>query len=191
MAPFSRILQFVVATPVTAARWDGSVVVRAGLLAVWVGLCDAWLKAMARAAGCSEPPDIGSLVAHPWALPEQCPGAALVGESIRLAPAVRDGGPFGIAGGMLTGPTGGLVLLAIAAVVTIAVVLWRWRDRGDALALGVLWGGAASLALPMLVGPGHGLADLTVGGLALALGDLAMLWALAWLVWRAIAEYRA
>lgn len=92
---------------------------------------------------------------------------------------------------MLTGPTGGLALLAIAAVVTIAVVLWRWRDRGDALALGVLWGGATSLALPMLVGPGHGLADLAIGGLCLALGDLAMLWALAWLVWRAVAEYRA
>lgn len=179
------------ATSVSASRWDSGVVVRAGLLTIWVGLCDVWLKAMARAGGCSDPADIGSLVAHPWALPEQCPGAALLGESIRLAPVVRDGGPLGIAGGLVTGSTGGLVLLGIAAALSVAVLVWRWRDRGDALALGVLWGGALTLALPMLVGPGSGMADLAVGGMAIALGDLAMLWALAWLVWRAIAEYRA
>lgn len=179
-------------------RGASSVVVRALLLAGWVGVCDVWLKAMARAGGCVDAPAVADWVTQPWSLlgplPAQCPGAPLFSEAVRLAPAVRDGGPLGVLAPAFTGVYGqlwALALLALATTVTILVARWRWRDSADGLAIGTLWGGCATLALPRLLGNGAGLSEITIGGVATGIGDIAVVWAGIWLLWRAIAETRA
>ncbi|MEM6994480.1 MAG: hypothetical protein AAF721_28450 [Myxococcota bacterium] len=168
-------------------------VVRALLLTGWIGLTDLWLKLMARAGGCTDAPAVADMLRSPWALPSECPGAPLLGTAVQLAPTVRDGGPFGLLPGTFGGVMGqiwGLSLIALAVVVTILVVRWRYRHAGDTLALGVLWGACGVLALPRLLGTG-GVAEITVAGVSTGIGDAALAWALGWLVWRAIAEARA
>ena len=81
-------------------------------------------------------------------------------------------------------------MLALATTVTALVVLWRYRDPGDALALGGLWGGCAVLAAPGLQGMG-GFSEIALLGVPTGVGDVAVLWSLAWLLWRAVAEFRA
>lgn len=160
-------------------------------LALWIWLCDLWLKAMARVGACEGAPPLREVITHPWRLPESCPGASVLGETLRLLPAPRSGAPFDLLAPALTGVAGqlwGLALLALASAVTIVVVRWRWRDAGDALALGVLWAGCLTLALPRLLGDGAGLTEIAFVGVPTGIGDLALFSALAWLCWRAVAE---
>lgn len=159
----------------------------------WVVGCDAWVKITARVAACPTTPTVGEAAGSVHAVPPGCGEADFWGIA-RLSPAVRDGGPLGLGGGLLGGAAGqgwAIALLLVAAVVTGLVLRWRWRTRGDAAALGALWGAAIVLAVPRLLGDGTGLAELHVGGLATGLGDLALGWAALWLSWRAIAEARA
>lgn len=178
----------------TATRGSSGFIGRAVLLAGWIGLTDLWLKTMARAGGCTDAPGLAKLLENPWVIPNNCPGRPLLGEAVLLAPAVRDGGPFGVLAPSLSGATGetwGFVVLGLAAVLTVLVARWRWRDPGDILALGVLWGGCLVLALPRVLGDGTGVTELTVAGIGVGIGELTVAWALAWLAWRFVAEARA
>jgi len=178
----------------TAEPGASGLIMRVALLGGWIGLCDLWLKLMARAGGCADPSGVVDMLGHPLTIPEQCSGTPLLGEAIRLAPGIRNGGPFGLAAPSLAGGTGqlwALALLALATTVTILIVRWRWRTPGDGLALGALWGGAATLAIPRLVAGGEGLFEFTVSGAGAGVGDIALVLALVWLAWRWIAEARA
>lgn len=155
------------------------------LVGAWLVGCDTWVKITARVAACPSTGSVREAWGQAWTVPQGCGEADLWGIA-RLSPIVRDGGPLG-----LPGPAAGWAygLLAVAAVLSVLVLRWRWRTRGDALALGALWGAAIVLAVPMLGGTGT--AELHLGGLATGLGDGALVWALGWLGWRAIAELRA
>lgn len=148
----------------------------------WLVGCDAWVKLTARVAACPETPSVGQAWAQAFSVPAGC-GQADVWGIAQLSPVER-GGPFGLPG---SGVVWAYVLLALAAVVTVLVLRWRWRATGDAAALGALWGAVLSLGIPPIVG-GAAVAELHLGGLALGLGDVALVWAAAWLGWRAIAE---
>ena len=166
--------------------------VTAALLASWVVACDLWVKILARAAGCVESPgSVGARVTAAYETPPfgACADVPLLGDALSMRAASSDTGPFGLVGGA-GGSWVGYAMLAVALVVTILVWRWRWRSSGDPLALGALWGGAIVLALPRLFA-GARLTELELGSVATGLGDLALLWALAWLGWRAIAEARA
>lgn len=181
-----RMVVIVVVRSDTATRGSSGFIGRAALLAVWIGLTDLWLKTMARAGGCTDAPGMAKLLENPWVIPGDCPGRALAGEAVLLAPAVQNSGPFG-----MSGETWGFAVLGLAAVLTVLVARWRWRDPGDILALGVLWGGCLVLALPRVLGEGAGVTELTVLGVGLGIGALTVTWALAWLAWRFVAEARA
>lgn len=149
----------------------------------WLVGCDTWVKITARVAACPETPSVGRAWAQVFVVPPGC-GEADVWGIARLSPVER-GGPFGLPG---AGAGWAYALLAVAALVTVLVLRWRWRSTGDAAALGALWGAVLCLAAPALLGAGAGVAELHLGGLALGLGDVALVWAAAWLGWRAIAE---
>ncbi|MCA9712396.1 MAG: hypothetical protein KDK70_41555 [Myxococcales bacterium] len=173
--------------------WSGSTWLKGLAVGGWLVACDAWVKITARVAACSETPSVGSAMERLWSVPGGCTEADFGGFA-RLSPVVRDGGPLGLGAGLLSGGAGlgwAVALLAVAAVVSVLVVRWRWRSLGDASALGALWGAAVILAGPRLGGDGTGLAELHLGPVATGLGDLALLWATAWLVWRLVAEVRA
>ncbi len=173
--------------------WSGSTWLKGLLVGGWLVGCDAWLKITARVAACSETPDVSAALSHVWGLPSGCGDVDFWGIA-RLSPVLRDGWLLGLGSGVLQGSAGRIwayALLAIALVVSILVVRWRWRSTGDAAALGALWGAVAILAGPRLMGSGTGLAELHIGGLATGLGDFALLWAALWLSWRALAEFRA
>jgi hypothetical protein len=173
--------------------WGAARLATGVVLAVWVVGCDLWLKIVARAAGCPPDPSV-SWLTEGYATPPACEPVALAGDGLALHAVASDGGPFGAMPGLLsssTGPTVGLALLAFATVVTILVARWKWRSAGDPLALGALWGGAIVLALPRLVGGGGRVTELSLGGVETGLGDLAIVWAVAWLAWRFVAEARA
>jgi hypothetical protein len=176
--------------PPPAPRWSGSTWLEGLLVAAWLVGCDTWVKLTARVAACSSTPSVREAWDQRWLVPAGCGEADFWGIA-RLSPVVRDAGPFG-----LPGPAAGwaYALLALAAVVSVLVLRWRWRTTGDALALGTIWGAAVILAAPALAGTGTAelqLGQAGAGGLATGLGDLALVWALGWLGWRAIAEMRA
>lgn len=152
----------------------------------WLVGCDTWVKITARVAACPETPSVGTAWAQVFVVPPGC-GEADVWGIARLSPVAR-GGPFGLPG---AGVGWAVALLAVATVVTGLVLRWRWRSRGDAAALGALWGAVLCLATPTLLGTGAGAAEIHLGGLALGLGDVALGWAAVWLGGRAIAETRA
>lgn len=152
-------------------------------MAGWVVGCDAWVKITARVAACSTTPSVGEALGEVWTVPQGCGETDFWGIA-RLSPT-----PGLVGGGAGTGLAIGLLVLA--AVATVLVVRWRWRTRGDAAALGALWGAVIIEALPRLLGDGTGLAELQLGGLPTGLGDLCLAWAVLWLGWRAIAEARA
>jgi hypothetical protein len=156
------------------------------LVGAWLWACDAWVKVVARVAACPDTPSVRQALGEAWATPGGC-GEADVWGIARLSPVTR-GGPFGLPG---PGAAWAYALLALAVVVSVLVLRWRWRSTGDAWALGALWGAVLVLALPALAGAGGGMAELHFGGLATGLGDLALVWVIAWLGWRAIAELRA
>ena len=169
-----------------APRWSGSSWLSALGFAAWVVTCDAWVKITARVAACPDAPSVVDAWGQIWAAPSGCSEADFWGFA-RLSPVVR-GGPWGLPG---DGAVWAHVLLGVAAIVSVLVLRWRWRSTGDAVALGALWGAAIALALPALLGPGGGAAELHLGGLALGLGDLALAWVVVWLVARLVAELRA
>lgn len=176
--------------PASAPRapWSGSTWLKGLLVGGWLVGCDAWVKITARVAACAETPSVGEAIDQVWRIPPGCTEADFWGFA-RLSPVVRDGGPLGA--GLLDSTGWAFALLAVAAVVSVLVVRWRWRSVGDASALGALWGATLILAGPCLLGDGTGMAELHLGGLALGLGDLALAWALVWLLWRLVAELRA
>lgn len=169
-----------------ASPWSGTTWASALGVAAWLVACDAWVKLTARVAACPDAPSVREAWGQIWAAPSGCSEADFWGFA-RLSPVVR-GGPWGLPG---SGAVWAYVLLAVAAIVSVLVLRWRWRTKGDASALGALWGAAIVLALPALVGHGGGAAELHLGGLATGLGDLALAWAALWLGARAIAELRA
>ena len=169
-----------------ASPWSGSTWSSALGVAAWLVACDAWVKITARVAACPGAPSVREALGQIWAAPSGCGEADFWGFA-RLSPVVR-GGPWGLPG---PGAVWAYVLLAVAAIVSVLVLRWRWRSTGDASALGALWGAAIVLALPALLGHGEGAAELHLGGLATGLGDLALAWATLWLCARAIAELRA
>jgi hypothetical protein len=148
----------------------------------WLVGCDTWVKITARVAACPETPSVGPAWRDVFSVPAGC-GEADVWGIARLSPVAR-GGPLGLPGSGVGWAYG---LVALAAVVTGLVLRWRWRATGDAAALGALWGAVASLSVPALL-HGAGVAELHLGGVALGLGDVALLWAAIWLGGRAIAE---
>ncbi len=176
------------------APWYGTDWLKGLLVGGWLVGCDAWLKITARVAACPQTPSVGPAADSVWSVPSGCGEADFWGFA-QLSPVVRDGGPLGLGSGLLAGGAGqgwAIALLAVAAVVSILILRWQWRTPGDAAALGALWGAVVILAGPRLVsGDGTGTAELHLGGLATGLGDLALVWALLWLLWRFLAESRA
>jgi hypothetical protein len=159
-------------------------------------LADAALKLVARAGGCSPAPaGIGlAELQGLWSIPANCSGTAMAGPAVVLVPRTRDGLIGGALAGQLDGVQGQLVALGLLALVTILTVLvarWAWRSGADALALGLVGGGAVAHALARFVHGGAGLTELDLGGIGVGVPDLAVAWGCVWLVWRWIAELRA
>lgn len=178
---------------VPPAPWHGSTWLKGALVAIVVVASDAWVKVMARVAACPTTQDVREALRTVYSVPPDCGSTDFWGFA-QLSPLVRDGGLLGIGAGLLDGSAGGIWaigVLAIAAVVSILVLRWRWRSPGDALALGALWGAAIVESGPRLLSEGTGTAELSIGGASTGLGDLALLWAVLWLGWRVIAESRA
>jgi hypothetical protein len=162
------------------------------VLAIWLLLCDAGLKFAARVGGCGG--FSMDLLTKLYEAPTQCKGSDMAGAAIRLQPAVNDGALLGLGAGTFAGFTGQLFalgLIALATIATIAVLRWQWRSSGDPKALAAIWAGALILAVPRLIGSGSGLAELDISGLSAGIGDLALLWGLAWIVGRFVGERRA
>ncbi len=160
------------------------------LFGAWLGVCDSWVKVLARAGACPSTSTLDKALAALWTVPEGCSGVSLVG-GVSLQPTARAGATpldVGLPDGM--GPVYGLALLAVATIVGIVVLRWSRRTRGDALALGTLWGGLVTHAIPRMTGEGTSFAEFSMGEMNLGLADLAIVWAAVWLVWRAVAELR-
>ncbi len=170
-----------------APRWSGSTWLEGLVVGAWLVGCDTWVKITARVAACPSTPSVREAWHQAWVVPAGC-GEADFWSIARLSPVIREGGPLGLPGPAAVWAYG---LLALAAIVSVLVLRWRWRTVGDASALGALWGAALVLAGPGLLGAGPGTAEVHFGGLATGLGDLGLVWAAAWLGWRAIAEHRA
>jgi len=160
----------------------------------WVVACDAWVKITARVAACPSAPSVGEAAGELTTVPPGCGDADLLGLA-RLSPVAWEGLPGGLGAGVLSGGVGmgwAVALGALALAATVVVGRWRWRSRGDALALGALWGAVLVLAVPRLLQGGAGLAELQLlGSLATGVGDLALVWSILWLGGRALAEARA
>jgi hypothetical protein len=164
------------------------------LLTGWIVGCDLWVKILARAAGCPADPSTAWIVDSYQAPPEGCEPVALASSAFALDAAASIGGPLGLVPGLLSperGSLAGLCLVAFAVIVTIVVTRWRWRSAGDPLALGALWGGTVALGLPRFIGGGARVTELSLAGIETGLGDIAVIWAVAWLAWRFVAEARA
>lgn len=143
---------------------------------VWLAGLDVWLKYIARIGTCAPGQD-----PSPWSLPEQCT-AIDVGGGLALVPAARAGvGPL-LMSTLLERQLGALALLALTTTVTITVARARGRQDADVLAIACLWAGAIAWSGPCLLGPGLGLTELVIGGVATGIGDLALGFGLAWLV---------
>ncbi|MGH1342198.1 MAG: hypothetical protein ACRBN8_11630 [Nannocystales bacterium] len=160
------------------------------LFGAWIGVCDSWIKVLARAGACDSTATLDDALTAVWTLPPDCSPVALVGD-VSLQPTARAGAtPF-----ELPVPEGmvavyGLALLAVAAVVGIVVLRWSRRTRSDALAVGTLWGGLVLHAVPRMMDAGSSFAEFSMSGVHVGLADLAIVWAVAWLLWRALAELR-
>lgn len=158
----------------------------------WLVVCDVWLKLVTRAGGC-EPAHQPLQTWFPklWSVPERCDGIPLPG-GLRLVPGARSNALLGLvdvpaeSAALL-----GLGMLAFATVVSILVLRWSWRIPADALALGTLWAGLGILAAPRVMGLGVSFTEVVLGGVAFGLADFAVVWAMLWLGWRAVAEARA
>lgn len=149
---------------------------RAAALLVWLTGLDVWLKYIARIGTCAAGQD-----PSPWSLPQQCE-AVDVGGVLAVAPAVRAGvGPL-MMSTLLERQLGALALLALTTTVTITVARARGRQGADILAIACVWAGAIAWSGPCLLGPGVGLTELVIGGAATGIGDLALVFGLAWLV---------
>lgn len=165
-------------------------------LFAWLWLSDLVLRALAQTGGCPGDAtlDFGVLL-DVWAPEPGCTGYGIAGDAIRLHLQGRPGAFFGMGGGLLEGmgPVWGLLLLALATVVTILVLRWKWVSGVDTLPLACIWAGAFILGVPRVLGSADGaaLASLQFFGITTSLGDLALLWGLAWLGWRAAAEATA
>lgn len=173
--------------------WTGAAWARMLAMAAWLIVCDLWIKATAQVAACPSVETVGAALSQPWSVPPACRATDFWGMA-QLVPVVRDSAPWGIARGSLgagSGQIAAFVLLGVGLLVTVALVRWRWRSPGDALALGTLWGAIAIEAGPRLRSGGAGMAELQLGGLSTGLGDIALLWVLLWLSWRLLAEARA
>ena len=176
------------------APWTSGVLVRAAVLGGWIALCDLWLKVVARVGACPDAGGLSQVVQQPLDVPPACAAMPLVGDAVILLPAASNGGPLGLLGSTLSathGPLWALAVLALASTVSILVGRWRYRDPGDAHALAALWAGSVTLAVPRVLGGGSGLTEIAIGGMPTGIGELAVLWSLLWLAWRAIAEARA
>jgi hypothetical protein len=160
------------------------------LFGAWLGVCDGWVKVLARAGSCPSTGTLQQALEAVWTVPEACTSVELA-PGLALTPTARAGAtPLD-----LPLPAGmeavyGLGLLAVATVAGIVVLRWSRRTRGDALALGTLWGGLVTHALPRMMEGGTSFAEFTVAGTHLGLADLAIVWAAVWLLWRALAELR-
>ncbi len=159
-------------------------------LGVWLCACDLWLKVLARMGACASSTDIADTSWAAWAVPDGCtpleivPGAA-------LHPAERAAPLLPLSLPAAAGQVWGLALFGIATIVTILVVRWQWRTRGDVLALGTLWAGVAMHGAPRLLHRGTTFTELELWGFATGLGDFTIAWAAVWLAWRLVAELRA
>ncbi len=160
------------------------------LFGAWIGVCDSWVKVLARAGACDSTMTLRDALAALWTLPTDCASVPLAG-GFSLEPTARAGAtPFElpVPGGMAA--VYGLALLAIATVVGIVVLRWSRRTRGDALAVGTLWGGLGLHAVPRMMAAESSFAEFSGFGLHVGLADLAIVWASLWLLWRALAELR-
>jgi hypothetical protein len=146
---------------------------------------------LTRSAACPDVHGVGEAMSQLWSAPTGCTPLPL-GAGLTLAPQARAAAtPFEIGLPAGFGPVWGLALIAIATVLSILFLRWRWRIPGDALALGTFWAGALLHALPRMLAGGSTVTELQIGSLGTGVGDLAIAWALLWLVWRFIAELLA
>ena len=161
------------------------------LLGVWLAACDGWVKILARSGCCDATASLRDAAAAIWTVPSGCEPMGLVAGA-ELSPTARAGAtPFGVAIPAGAEAVWGLALFAVATILTILVLRWRDRARGDMLALGTLWAGVAIHGLPRLAGPGTSFAEVSMAGMSFGIADLAIAWALLWLAWRFVAELRA
>jgi hypothetical protein len=155
--------------------------------------CDAWVKVLARIAGCRDSSlHHGWSMQAVWEIPRECEGVALV-SGLDVVPAARAGSLVPFAGDLAVASDGrlwALVLVAIATVATIVLVAWRQRIPGDLFAAATLWAGVTMHAAPRLAGRGGSVTELQIGAFATGLGDVVIAWASLWIVWRIAAEIR-
>ena len=160
------------------------------LFGAWLGVCDSWVKVLARAGSCPSTATLDEALQALWTVPQGCSDVGLIGGAA-LEPTVRAGAtPLDLPLPEGMGPVYGLALLALATVIGILVLRWSRRTRGDALALGTLWGGLVVHALPRLMEAGTSFAEFSVAGYHVGIADFAIAWAVIWLLWRAVAELR-
>ena len=160
------------------------------LFGAWLCVCDSWVKVLARAGSCPSTITLDRALEALWTVPERCADVGLVG-GVTLEPTIRAGAtPIDLPLPEGMGPVYGLALLALATVIGILVLRWSRRTRGDALALGTVWGGLGVHALPRLMDAGTSFAEFSVAGYHVGIADVAIAWATVWLLWRAVAELR-
>jgi len=169
---------------------------RLAAMMIWVIATDAVLKFLAHCANCVDPIHLDwREFARVYSFESAaCGSNAVFGLPFELAIGTRDGALFGLGAPAFAGLPGqvfGLALLALAALVCIFVMRWKWRAHGDTYLLGALLGGICIEAVPRLISQGQGLTTFSVMGWGLHLGDLAILIASLWLASRAIGEARA
>ena len=161
------------------------------LLGIWIAVSDGWIKVLARTGCCETTKTFAEALGELWTVPEACSPVDVAGIAT-LLPTSRDGAsPFEVALPEGTGAVWGLALFALATVLTILILRWSRRSKGDVLILGTLWSGACVHGLPRLLGSGASFAELQIASLGFGVGDLALAWALVWLTWRFIAEQLA
>ena len=160
----------------TAAR-SSSVWSRAAVLLVWLFGLDVWIKYVARLGACAP-----SSERSPWSLPEQCERVDIAAGMLAVLPAVRPGvGPI-VMSSLLERQLGSLALLALTTIMTITVARARVRNDADVLAIACVWAGALVWSGPCLLGPGVGLTEIVVAGTPTGIGDLALVFGVAWLL---------
>lgn len=163
---------------------------RATALGAWLLLCDGGLKLVARLGACGAAADHGS---RELLTSSSCASIPLVADLVQIVFAHPGAALFGLAPGSVTGSAGTIHVIAcivVAAALTGFVFRWRWRVAADAHALACIWSGVLMDAAPRFVTDGAGIDELLVGGVYLGLADLVIVWGLAWLGARVVAESR-